>query len=258
MKILKWDDKESASRIEGKQYAVSIGVFDGLHTGHMELVKKICNREDGLESMVCTFTKSPRLLVQQAKPRGSLFTLRQKTGILDETGVDAMLLIDFSTEFSKIDGKDFIRILADQYGVRLFVVGSNFSCGYRQSTRAAELPAIASSLGASAIVVPPLLYDGLPVSSSRIKDAIRNGRMDLAFAMLGRPYTIDLEAGKISRKDGAITVSFDLDETILPKAGQYIIKTGYKMADAYIDRTGNIIWEDSGSDLPQFIEFMEK
>jgi len=96
------------------------------------------------------------------------------------------VLIDFSAEFSKIDGRDFIRLLLDCRPVKLVVLGVNFRCGCGLDTGAEEIRGIASAKGVETVVVGPVTDGGLAVSSSRIREALAAGRITEAERLLGR------------------------------------------------------------------------
>ncbi|HOX92544.1 MAG TPA: FAD synthetase family protein, partial [Spirochaetales bacterium] len=180
MRILSWTDVNSGALGRDPMPAsATIGVFDGLHLGHQELIQRIVAKGPELVPTVFTFRDNPKRHTAVHKSSTALYSLTQKMEALEAKGVQTLVLIDFSSDFSKLLGEDFIAYLVRFCAVRSFVVGSDFKCGYRLSTDAHGLERIALKLGATAEVVTPLLYDGEPVSSSRIRHAIADGRMDL-------------------------------------------------------------------------------
>jgi FAD synthase len=124
---------------------------------------------------------------------GDIYSLEQKLGLLDALGVKLTVLIDFSEEFSKINGRDFIDLLigcgADAGGqpVVLLALGENFRCGHGQDTGVGEIRSLAKARGVETWVAPPVMDDGKPVSSNRIRQALAAGRFEEAQRMLGRP-----------------------------------------------------------------------
>jgi riboflavin kinase/FMN adenylyltransferase len=111
-------------------------------------------------------------------------TLEEKIGILRGLGVDAIILIDFSGGFSRMDGEDFVRILAKD--MRYLALGENFRCGRGASFDARSVKSLCETLGLICEIVPPVLEGGEPVSSSRIREALRSGDRQSAEKMLGR------------------------------------------------------------------------
>jgi riboflavin kinase/FMN adenylyltransferase len=159
-------------------------------------------------------------------------------------------------------GYDFISILVKSCGVRTFVVGSDFKCGHRLSTDATGVGQIARSLGSETDVVDPVRLDGDIVSSSRIRAAISEGRMDQALAMLGRPYTLDLRSIQLERNGGRATASIPLMEGVVPREGRYAVQLidGGKAQPsiASVDADGTLSWVQTEAGEPQFIRFHDQ
>jgi riboflavin kinase / FMN adenylyltransferase len=110
---------------------------------------------------------------------------------LESLGVKLTVLIDFSEKFSKINGRDFIGLLLGSQTVKLIALGRNFRCGYRLDTGAEEIQSLAGARGVEVWVAPPVMDEGQPVSSSRIRQALAAGRRVEAERLLGRSLGID-------------------------------------------------------------------
>ncbi len=256
MRVIGWDEAVEGGTGRGVvPAAATIGVFDGLHVGHMALVSRVAAMAPALVPTVVTFRGNPKRLTAPHRPTGALFSLEQKLETLEAAGVATVVLIDFSGNFSKLAGKDFLSILVRSCGVRSFVVGSDFKCGHRLSTDSAALVEIALSLGASAEVVDPVMLDGQAVSSSRIRTAIDAGRMDLALAMLGRPYALDLRGAEMESSGGLLRVSPRGRDTVLPKPGAYPARADGRPVTATVHRDGSLDWPDDGAGFPRFLSF---
>jgi FAD synthase len=123
---------------------------------------------------------------------GDIYSLEQKLGLLESLGVKLTALIDFSEEFSKINGRDFIDLLlgcgADAGGkpVALLALGENFRCGHGRDTGVAEIQSLVNERGVEAWVAPHVMDGGKPISSNRIRQALAAGRFEEAERMLGR------------------------------------------------------------------------
>jgi riboflavin kinase/FMN adenylyltransferase len=113
--------------------------------------------------------------------------LEQKLAVLEFLGVQLTVLIDFSPEFSKICGRDFIDLLLSRRPVQLIALGKNFRCGYQLDTGAEEIQGLAGARVVETWVAPPVMDDGMPVSSSRIRQALAAGRKTEAERLMGRP-----------------------------------------------------------------------
>jgi riboflavin kinase/FMN adenylyltransferase len=181
--IIHWDNL-----IKDKEWnegsAVTIGVFDGVHRGHRALIDKIT--ASPYRSVAVTFKISPRQFFHKDSYQGDIISLERKLELFAESGLDSCILIDFSDNFSKISGRDFIERLSRAVNMRRIVVGADFHCGYRNDTDAAAIKRLAEGSGITANIVTPVMEGGLPVSSSRIRHALASGEYILAAALLGR------------------------------------------------------------------------
>ncbi|PKL06247.1 MAG: riboflavin biosynthesis protein RibF [Spirochaetae bacterium HGW-Spirochaetae-9] len=210
MNILAWSDF-IASR-EYEPLAVMIGVFDGVHRGHQSLMDAVLAKRPAMKTAVVTFMENPKKILHPQTFRGSLFNLDQKIDSFAEAGFDACVLIDFSQNFGTLSGADFLSLLADA-GVRYVCIGPNFRCGYKMDTNAQALAAVCGKLGIEARIVEPVMYGGHPVSSSRIRNAVLEGRLAEAAVMLGRPHTVEVDGTDTALPpDGCYAVIVDPEE----------------------------------------------
>jgi riboflavin kinase/FMN adenylyltransferase len=226
MRILSWEDFTGPGIGEepGKERAraLSIGVFDGVHRGHQKLIEKILRhgRENNRIPMVITFRQSPRRVLAPASWHGDIYSLRQKLAILESLGVEDAVLIDFSGDFSRISGKEFVDLLKKRRKIGYLAVGANFRCGYRLDTGADRLGELVSP-GIEFEALPPVMAGEHPVSSSRIRRAISEGNMDLASELLGRPFAVDLEGLGALKTGGVFSWDLRAASRIVPRPGRY-------------------------------------
>jgi hypothetical protein len=190
VKVLSWEELGSGKRV-GTPIAAAIGVFDGLHIGHRKLVGRVLGRE-GLVSTIVTFAENPKRFLSPATFQGELSTLDQRLSLIDSMGVDLCVLIDFSGDFSKLPGRQFLSMLRDGGDLRFLAVGSDFRCGHRLDTDAEDIRRFCAERSIGVELLSSVHWAGHPVSSSRIRKAILEGRLEDAANMLGRPYEIDL------------------------------------------------------------------
>jgi len=120
---------------------------------------------------------------------GDIISLEQKLAILRELGVKLTILVDFSVQFSRINGRDFIDLLLDK-PVKLLALGPDFRCGRNLDTGLDEIQSLAEARGVEVWVAPPLMDEGQLVSSSRIRQALAAGRKTEAERLLGWPSGI--------------------------------------------------------------------
>jgi riboflavin kinase/FMN adenylyltransferase len=208
MKTLSWEEFASGSAALGP-IAATIGVFDGLHIGHQALIATITGM-DGLSSVVFTFKENPKRILAPSAFQGELSTLERKLELIESLGVRTCVLIDFSGDFSKLPGRQFLSLLVGRAELRFLAVGANFKCGHRLDTDAEGIRAFCSPLGIGFASLQAVGWGGHPVSSSRIRLALREGRLEEAQAMLGRPYELDL----------------DRPSQVQPPAGTYEARSG--------------------------------
>ena len=218
MQVISWEkyvSENKEQRIKNKGFdsppplAVTIGVFDGVHLGHQALIQRICNyshtplphpepSKPGLHcslfTVLCsliptvvTFKQNPLKILSPDSFAGDILTLEQKLSVLEGLGVKMAVLIDFSREFCKINGRDFIDLLLGCRPVKLIILGRNFRCGRGLDTGAEEIRGLAGARGVETEIVEPVMDGGRPVSSSRIREALAAGRIDEAQRLLGRP-----------------------------------------------------------------------
>jgi riboflavin kinase/FMN adenylyltransferase len=190
LRRIDWDSLVLGTvKLDREPRAVAVGVFDGLHRGHAELIKRAVAR--GRPAAV-TFRENPRKLLAPGDYQGDIFSLQRKLEVLEACGVEEAVVIDFSEKFSKLKGQEFMALMEGLLHVGFLVIGSNFRCGFRQDTDASFIKTMNEKLGIETCVVPQVVEGGFPVSSSRIRAAIRGGDLAAAASMLGRNPDLDL------------------------------------------------------------------
>lgn len=245
MRILRWDELVDGAP-HSEPSAATIGVFDGFHLGHRELVARVVSRSPDLHPAAVTFSSNPKKVMNPHSYQGDLFSIEQKLEALESAGVQTVVLIDFSGNFSTLAGSDFVSILVRSFATRSFVVGSDFKCGYRHSTDSRAFAGLAGALGAETEIVGHVSVDGETVSSSRIRSAIRAGRTEAAASLLGRPYTLDLR--RLPEGTAAASGGVSLAELGMtrPAEGRYrasaMLGDEWVDADASVDGNGRLEW----------------
>jgi riboflavin kinase/FMN adenylyltransferase len=219
VKVLAWDEPGGFGREEGP-LAAAVGVFDGLHLGHMRLIEEIF-AQDGLRKGVVTFRENPKKTLRPSAFHGDIFTLEQKLDRFSSLGLDVCVLIDFSGDFSKLAGRKFLSLLRDRGDLRFLAVGSDFRCGYRLDTGADEIKSYYADLGVESRLLEPVLWSGHPVSSSRIRKAVVDGRLDDARAMLGRDFELDMRGARRAGSSGSRLRLVPECEQVEPPPGEY-------------------------------------
>jgi riboflavin kinase/FMN adenylyltransferase len=224
MKVLSHPN-ELAER--GRRVCLAIGMFDGVHLGHQEVIRRMvadAGQQHALAAAV-TFDRHPNTVVAPECAPPLIHSLPQKLRAIAALGVEAAWLIPFDRAFSQLSGEAFIRGLANDFGPLGSVwVGEDFAFGRQRSGNLALLQALGLALGFQVHALPAVTLDGAPVSSTRIRDAIQAGDLQLAARMLGRTYTL---AGQVVAGDGVgqtlgyPTANLEVSGLALPPTGVY-------------------------------------
>lgn len=206
---------------------VAIGVFDGVHLGHQQVIRRAmadAQQQDGF-AVVVTFDRHPNSVVAPDRVPPSVQSLPQKLRTLQSLGADATWLIHFDEAFSQQTGETFVRGLARDFGKLYSVcVGSDFTFGRKRSGNVALLNELGHELGFAVHGLSAVALDGEVVSSTRIREAIRTGNLYGASQMLGRCYSLAamvVKGDQLGRKLGFPTANLDVRGMVVPPNGVY-------------------------------------
>ncbi len=206
--------------------STALGYFDGVHRGHQAVIREAVNyaRQHGLVSAVFTLQQSPRTVLFGEKPKG-IITQDEKLQRLEALGVERVYLIDFRT-IRHITAEDFVTdILLGCFHARHTGCGFNYHFGSGAKGDGTVLSQLAQKHGITETTQPQLCYDGLPISSTRIRQCIAEGDIPSANAMLGRPYGFCLpviHGQQLGRQLGFPTLNQSMPAGLIkPKFGVY-------------------------------------
>lgn len=207
---------------------LALGVFDGVHLGHQAVIDRAveaAKRNGGL-SGVFTFDPYPiRVLAPQQAPKRLLASLDHKLDILKPMGVDFMLAMPFDKQQAKVEAGEFIRRLVEAGAVTI-CAGEDWRFGHQRSGDRLVLNELSKSLGFRFEAVAPVILDGERISSTRIRQAVRDGNLDAVEQMLGRPYTVTgtvIEGRKVGRQLGFPTANLERGEEQYPPDGVWAV-----------------------------------
>jgi riboflavin kinase/FMN adenylyltransferase len=208
---------------------LAIGVFDGVHLGHQQVIRQMVTDAEQQEArpIVITFDRHPNAVVAPDRVPPLIYSLPQKLRAIADLSVDTTLLIHFDEAFSRHSGEQFIRGLARDFGhIHSICVGSAFTFGHRRSGNVDLLKKLGQELNFSVHGLAAVSLDGEVVSSTRIREAVRNGQLDLASQMLGRGYSLAgtvVRGDQLGRQLGFPTANIDTTGLILPPNGVYAV-----------------------------------
>lgn len=191
MTVISWEDFVGSDP-GPRRIAATVGVFDGLHRGHRILVERVVARGAGLVPAVFTFRDNPKRIMRPAAFQGDIMSLGAKLDSLEALGVGLCVLIDFSGKFSTLAGEDFLSLLRDRGRTEYLAVGADFRCGHGLDTDTSALSRLCALSGMDFFLLEAVMRGGHPVSSSRIRQAVLDGRLEEAEDLLGRPWELDL------------------------------------------------------------------
>ncbi len=224
----------------------TIGNFDGLHLGQRAVVDQVVARARalGVPSVLLTFDPHPLAVLRPAETPPRITTAEQKERLLAETGLDFALVLTFNQELARTSARSFtVDFLAGRLAVLELHVGADFVFGQGRDGNVELLRELGATLGFAVSGVAEVVVGGARVSSSRIRRALAEGRVEEAMALLGRPSAI---TGTVRRGDrmgkrlGWPTINLVVDNELLPGDGVYACRVSFPSFPATFDAATNI------------------
>ncbi len=210
--------------------AVSLGKFDGLHRGHRMLLGEVLRqRENGLQSVIFTFTQNPTRILSGLSAQ-NIITNEERRRLLEAQGIDCLLECPFMPELAHMEPERFVEdFLVGQLKARFIAVGTDFRFGYQRKGDPALLMRMGEHLGFQVEIVEKLQSHGRDISSTYVREALHEGNIPLANELLGYRYFVDgevLHGRRIGRTLGLPTINFQPpQEKLLPPNGVYLTRT---------------------------------
>ncbi len=206
---------------------VAIGVFDGVHLGHQMLMRRLLGgaRAAGATAVAATFDPLPGQALAQDPPRSTLADAPERVALLEQAGAESVVIFTFDEAFSQQSGEEFIKRITAAGDVRRIVVGVDFQFGHGREGAVPTLQALGERHGFAVTVVEPVSLGGAVISSTRIRQALREGDLSTAQALLGRPYSVSgtiVRGEQRGRSLGFPTINVaPPDDKLLPRDGIY-------------------------------------
>jgi riboflavin kinase / FMN adenylyltransferase len=210
---------------------VSVGNFDGVHCGHQHVLNEVVRRarETGSKAVAVTFEPHPlRILRPDVAPR-LITPLAKKEALLAQSGLDALLELPFTRDFSMTTAEDFVRnILAGRLGAKEVHEGENFHFGHKAQGTTEKLKTIGGELGFQVKIYPVMVVRGIQVSSSQIRALIAAGEVSKAQRLLGRPFSVTGAPGRgrgYGHRYTVPTINLSRYDDLVPGDGVYFTRT---------------------------------
>jgi len=205
---------------------LTVGVFDGMHRGHQEILRRLTEgaRAAGSPAVVLTFDPHPASVLTGREIK-CLTTPTERAGWLDSLGVEVVITQPFTPELSEVSALDFMRRIKERTGLEHLLIGYDFALGKGREGNAARLTQIGAELGYTVEVAPALSDESGVISSTAIRKLVASGEVQAAAGLLGRPYRL---SGRVihndhrGRKIGFPTANLDYPaQKALPANGIY-------------------------------------
>ena len=202
---------------------ITVGVFDGVHRGHRELLKDV--------TLVVTLTAHPSFVLGRRDSEYWLDDPDEHLRLLFEAGAKYVAVLPFTREVSSLSACQMARLLYNKLQMRILLLGYDSRFGCKSNDDFDQLPQLASELGFTLKRGEPFLVDNQPISSSRIRESLTSGAVEETATLLGRPYAITgivLHGRGVGHTLGFPTANIDLSQTrkMLPKEGVYAVHIG--------------------------------
>lgn len=217
--------------------AITIGTFDGVHIGHQQILKRLIQeaQKRDLASSLMTFWPHPRLVVAGYDKNFKLLnTLEEKAETLQDLGIDHMIVAPFTRDFSEQHPEEYVReILVKKLKGKLITIGYDHRFGKDRAGSIHFLKKVAPEYGFEIIEIPQQEIDNVTVSSTKIRNALDEGKVEMAATLLGRPYSLTgtvVRGDSRGKKIGFPTANISVAEEfkLVPKIGVYAVKAEWR------------------------------
>lgn len=213
--------------------AITIGTFDGVHIGHRKILERVINHasNSNLKSAVLTFFPHPRMVLQKDADIKLLNTIEEKKAILEQMGLDLLVVHPFTKEFSRLSATEFVRdLLVNKLKSKKIIIGYDHRFGRNRNANFSDLIAFGNTLDFSVEEIPAQEIDDVSVSSTKIRKALEEGDVETANSYLGYNYMLTgtIKKGKgLGRQMQFPTANIAIEESykLIPKNGSYIVSS---------------------------------
>jgi len=213
---------------------LTIGTFDGVHLGHQKIVERVVTtaRQEGLLATVFTFFPHPRMVVQHDKGLKLIHTLEEKKQLLQQLGVDLLVVQPFSEAFAQLTAEEFVStILVQRLNVKKVIIGYDHRFGRNRTANIDDMRLFGKKYGFAVEEISVQEVDEVSVSSTKIREALNKGDVTTAEHYLGTPYSLTgtvVHGLKLGRTLGYPTANIQVTEDykLIPKDGVYAVFYG--------------------------------
>jgi riboflavin kinase/FMN adenylyltransferase len=210
---------------------VTLGTFDGVHIGHKKIIERLVAnaKANNGETVILTFFPHPRMVLQDGSGIKLLNTIDEKSALLEQCGVDHLIIHPFDQEFSRLTAEEFVEsILVNQFQLKTIIIGHDHRFGRNRTANIDDLIEFGKQFSFDVEQISAQEIDQVSVSSTKIRNALNEGNCQLANEYLGYPYFLTgiVKKGKrIGRTINFPTANLHINETykLIPKNGVYVV-----------------------------------
>jgi riboflavin kinase/FMN adenylyltransferase len=223
-----------------KNAVVTIGTFDGVHIGHRKIIsrlKELATASDA-ETVILTFFPHPRMILHPEDENIKLITtIAEKAALMEQLGVDHLIITPFSRDFSNQSAEEYIRdVLVKKIGTKTIVIGYDHRFGKDRKGGLEDLLRLAPEYGFEVLEIPEQDINDVAISSTRIRTALLDGEIDIANECLGYPFFITgkvIRGDQLGRQLGYPTANLMLEEKykLIPSDGIYAVRVNVEGKD---------------------------
>lgn len=216
-----------------KPAILTIGTFDGVHFGHQKILRNLVveAKKENLCAIVLTFFPHPRMVLQKETQLKMIDTLEEKTKLLEQLGVEVLIVQPFTVEFSRMTAIEYTRdILVNGIGISKLIIGYDHRFGQNREATVEDLKQFGMDYNFTVEEIPAQDIESIAVSSTKVRNAIDSGEIKKANQYLGRPFSLNgtiVEGDKIGREMGYPTANLEIEEDykLKPQNGVYLVQT---------------------------------
>lgn len=227
------EHKGANSFISERQTVVTIGTFDGVHAGHRKIIERLVNSAsaNNLDSVVLTFFPHPRMVLQKESGLQLINTIEERKKLLEQTGIDHLVVHPFTHQFSRLTALEFVRdILVRKLKAKKIIIGYDHRFGRNRTADINDLKQFGEDFDFEVEEITQQDVEQVAVSSTKIRNALSEGRVERANRYLQHPFTLNgtIVKGRGIGKDlGFPTANLDIaeDYKLIPKNGVYVVRT---------------------------------
>ncbi|GAB1308421.1 bifunctional riboflavin kinase/FAD synthetase [Urechidicola sp. KH5] len=224
-----------------KKTILTIGTFDGVHVGHQKIIEQLLSnsKASNEQSVILTFFPHPRMVLQKDFEIKLINTLQEKSLLLEQMGLDHLIVHPFNKEFSRMTAFEFVReVLVNKLNISKLIIGYDHHFGKNREGNFEQLQEYGNMFGFELEEIPAQYLNDVTVSSTKIRNALLNGQIQTANNYLGYEFSITgtvTKGNNIGSKLGYPTANISVEEPykLIPKNGVYVVKSNIKEKEIF-------------------------